>query len=103
MPSIIDRITQAEAEAAAYKRDAAAKARETIIEAGNEAQQELAAARDQGREELLAAQMRAEKEGEEIAQGICQSKAQEADRVCDEARAHMDEAVSYILKKVTEA
>lgn len=103
MPSIIDRITKAEADAEAIKREAAAKAREAIAEAGNEAQQLLAAVREQGRGELLAAQARAETEGKELAEGIRREKAAEADKVCAGARSHMQEAVSHILGKVKEA
>lgn len=103
MPSIIDSITNAETEAAAIKRDAAAKAREAIVNAGNEVQQQLALERDQGRERLHEAQLRAEKQGEEIAREILKEKSAQADQLCAQARSHIDEAVSYILGKVKQA
>lgn len=103
MPSIIDRITNAEAEAAALKRDAAVKARQAIAEASSEAQRLVAGARDQGREELIEAQARAEEEGQKIAADIRAAKAREADAVCAAAGKNMDAAVGYILERVTQA
>ncbi len=100
MPSIIDRITDVESQAAVLKREAATKAREAIADASAEALRHIAAARDQGREELAKVQARAEEEGQGVAAGIREAKAKEADAVCAAARGNMPGAVSYILERV---
>jgi len=103
LPSIIKRINQAEADAAAIRREAAGEARERLAEAEAEAQKRVAAAREDGRAAVYAAEAEAEAEGEKTASGILRENAAKADALCEAAKANVPNAVAYILERVMQS
>lgn len=101
MPSMIERVAAAEAEAAKIKKDAAAKGRENIAAANAEAAQRTSRAREEARERLAKAEAEAEKEGEELKKSIIAEKSGEADVAVGSARARLDKAVEHIIERAT--
>lgn len=100
---MIERIAQAESEAAQLKKDAAAKARELVNQAAAKAGEDVARARENARAAIDDARAEAEREGEALSCGIIEKSAAEADKACDAARANMDKAVALILERVAGA
>lgn len=103
MQSIIDEIAAAEQQADEIRQQAAVQARETLSFAQSDAETMLSdtdiAERDKTREALVAA----EREGGEAAQEILQGMKREADALCEKARERTADAVTYLVKRVTEA
>lgn len=103
MRSIIDEISAAEREAEEIRQQAAAAAREAISFAQADAETALSDADIAERDKTREALAKAEREGDAIAQQILLSMEQEADTLCAGARERSAEAVTYLVKRVTEA
>ena len=98
MPSIIDMVSQAEAEALSLKKDAERQAKEMEAAARQDAQ--IQAAQEAGRNRVAAAIAEAEEEGKHIAQEICDQEAAKATASSQRAREALPQAVAYILERV---
>lgn len=103
MHSIIDEIAEAEKQAEEIRQQAAAQARESISFAQADAATALSDAEIAERDKTRAALLQAEQDGDALAQTILSDMAKEADELCARARERSAEAVSYLVKKVTEA
>lgn len=103
MRSIIDEIAAAELEADAIRQRAAAEARETLGFAQSDAETALSDAEIAERDKTREALQNAEYEGEAMAQKMLQDMEHEADALVEKARQRHADAVSYLVKKVTEA
>lgn len=103
MPSIIEQITAAEAQAAALKKDEAAAGREAAAKAQQEAKALLEAARERGRARIAELSAKAEVEGAKLAEDIRAKNASETDEACAAASKKLPEAVGYILERVVKA
>ncbi|MEG1547501.1 MAG: hypothetical protein RR232_04770 [Clostridia bacterium] len=103
MPSIIDKISQTEDNAAQLKKQAILEARERIAAAEQERVKRTVAARDESRETLAAAAESAEAEGKCLAAQITAENATKADALCESAQKNTSKAVAYILERVTKA
>lgn len=100
VPSIIEQVTQAEAEAAFLKKDAQAKARETIAQANAQAREAVEKAKEQGRDKIRAASQTAEADGRDAAEKIRKENAKMADTQCESATGKLSKAVDYILERI---
>lgn len=103
MRSIIDEIAIAEQQAEEIRQQAAVKAREAIGFAQADAAAALADADIAEREKTREALDRAGRDGDAAASALLQAMEQEADAVCEKARQRADDAIAYLMKKVTEA
>ncbi len=100
MPSIIERVADAEAQALSMKKDAERQAREMGAEAQKAAAAQVAAAQEAGRSLVAQAIAAAEEEGAHIAQEICGEQAAKAQAASQKARDSLPKAVTYILERV---
>lgn len=100
MPSIIEKVSEAEAQATSLKKDAARQAREMDAAARQAALSRLEAAQDVGRDLVAASAAKAEEEGKHIAREICEEQAAQSDASCQKARKALPHAVTYILERV---
>ena len=103
MPTIVEKITETEARAAAIKHDAVLKGREDLAAAKKQAADAVAAAREQARAEFDRAEALAEANGRTAAEEICAANAKKADALCDVARKNLAEAAAYIVERVETA
>ncbi len=103
MPSIIDRIKEAETQASVIRKEAAKKAKDVVAAANAQAAQTLSSARDESRRANREAAERAELAGADAANGILASRRREADAVCNAAREKLPDAAAYILEEVIKA
>ena len=101
MRSIIEEISEAERRADEIRQQAVLKAREDISFAQSDAEAALSDADRTGREATREALLAAERDGDAIAQTILDRMNGEAEQLCAAAEAHTEEAVQYLLKKVT--
>ena len=99
MPSIIEQVSQAEAEALSLKKDAERQAKEMEAAARQAALAQIQAAQEAGRGRIAAAVAEAE-EGKHIAQEICDQEAAKATASSQRAREALPQAVAYILERV---
>lgn len=100
MPSIIERVSQAEAQAVSRKKEAARQAREMDAAAQQAALNRLEEAKEAGRQLLAASAAQAEAKGKEIAQQIWEEQAALSAQRCHKARQALPQAVAYILERV---
>ena len=100
VPSIIEQITQAEAEAASIKKDAQAKAREAVAQANVQAREAVEKAKELGRDKVRTASQAAEAEGRDTAKKIRNENAKRADTQCEAASEKLPKAVDYILERI---
>lgn len=100
LPSIIDMVSQAEAEALSLKKDAERQAKEMEAAARQDAQAQIQAAQEAGRNRVAAAIAEAEEEGKHIAQEICDQEAAKATASSQRAQEALPQAVAYILERV---
>lgn len=103
MHSIIDEIAAAEQQAEDIRQQAAAKAREAIGFAQADAEAALTDADISEREKTREALAQAEKDGDAAAQALLLQMEKEAEALCKTARERSEDAVAYLIKKVTEA
>ncbi len=99
MPSMIERIAEAEAEAARIKKQALTDGRAAIAQAAAEGARTADTAREQARRDIAQAEADAEKEGEALAKTIFAQKAAQADEACAQAAKNLDRAVEHILER----
>ncbi len=100
MPSMIERITEAETQADELKKQAAAEGRELLSAAQDARADTNRQARDKARAELDKALAEAETAGAALAAEITDKNAKEADAACDKARASIPDAAAYILERL---
>ena len=100
MPSIIEQVTQAEAQAASIKKEAQLQARELVAKAVQEASRIVEEAREQGRKTVHSAAEAAEMKGQELAEQVRREKAEEVDTQCMAAARKLPQAVEYILERI---
>ena len=101
MRSVIEEIAQAEQQAEEIRQNAAALARELTQKAKQDAVESLASLESDERAALASALETAKQQGERISKELLADMEQEADAVCNAASAKLDQAVSYLLDKVT--
>ncbi len=102
MRSIIDEIARAEQQADEIRASAAAKSREQVLAATEEAARALTQLDADAREELRAALERAERDGEALSKRLTDGYEAEADALCAQAGDKARTAVDYLLKRVQE-
>lgn len=100
MPTVIERIAAAEADAEVLRRNAAEAAREAIADAEEEAAASLHIAREEAKAELALAQKLAEGEAKSKASLLRATREAEADSVIAEANKHMGKAVDRIIERI---
>ena len=101
MRSVIEEIAAAEQQAEEIRQNAAVQARELTLKAKEDAQQALSKLESDARNALQAELETAKQQGERLSAGLLAQLEQEADAVCAAANARLDDAVSYLLNKVT--
>lgn len=102
MRSIIEEIANAETQADSIRQSAAAEARELIQNTKNELEQAQAALELDERETTRAKLAEAEQSGKALAEDMLRELGESADAQCSAARARLDEAAAYLLRKVQE-
>ena len=100
MPSIIEKISEAEAQASSIRKEAARQARAIEASAHQAALDRLEAAREKGRALAAASALMAEEEGKRLAREIGQEQAAESARRTEAARQALPRAAAYILERV---
>ncbi|MEA5059716.1 MAG: hypothetical protein EOM66_10200 [Clostridia bacterium] len=100
MPSIIEKVSEAEAQAVSLRKEAGRQVREMDAAARQAALSRLEAAQEAGRALVAQAAAKAEEEGKHIAQEICEKEAAQSDARCQAARQALPQAVAYILERV---
>ena len=101
MRSVIEEIAQAEQQAEEIRQSAAVQARELTQKARQDAVESLAKLESDERVALASALETAKQQGEQISGELLKQMEREADAVCKAASAKLDQAVSYLLNKVT--
>ena len=101
MRSVIEEIALAEQQAEEIRQNAALQARELTQKAKQNAVDALAALESGERAALATALDTAKQQGERISDELLAQMEQEADATCKAASAKMDQAVSYLINKVT--
>ncbi len=102
MPTIIERIAAAEADADAIRRNAAEAARNVKAQAEEDAAISLRVAREEAKTELALCDRMAENEGRRTAEALIATRTEEADAVVSAAAKKLDSAVEIIIKRITE-
>lgn len=100
MHSIIDEITEVEAQAATIRQDAAASARETVAAAQAEALRQRDAQAEFARTKLREATQKAEAEGELLSAQILAQRAEETKNLCEIAEKKLPEAVKHLAGRI---
>ena len=100
LPTMIERIASAEAEAAKIKKDAVAKGREEIADSLAKAAAQIDAAKAEARVLVETERAKAEEEGAQLTEGILAARKAEADALCDKARAKLPQAAELIVGRV---
>ena len=101
MRSVIEEIALAEQQAEEIRLNAALQARELTQKAKQNALDALTSLEGEERAALSATLETAKQQGERISKELAAQMEQEADAACKAAEAKMDQAVSYLLNKVT--
>jgi len=101
MRSVIEEIAAAEQQADEIRQNASVQARELTLKAKEDAQSALSRLESEERENLLAELETAKLEGERLSNEMLTQLKQEADALCVTATGRLDQAVSYLLDKVT--
>lgn len=100
MPSIVERVSEAEAQALTRKKEATRQAREIEAAARQAAQGRLEAAREEGRRLIAESSAEAEAAGKQLAIDIWEKRAAESAARCEQARQALPQAAAYILERV---
>ena len=100
MRSIIDEIANAESTAEQLRQDALTDAREKIVQAKLDAEKQLASSEAREREETRRALEAADAEGAALSKAILTDMNEAAKEQCEAAYGRLDEAVTYLLRKV---
>lgn len=101
MRSVIEEIATAEQQAEQIRQEAALQARELTQKAKEDAQNALSNLENESRTDMQASLDAAKKQGERLSLELLETLQQEADTLCNHANAKLDQAVSYLLDKVT--
>ena len=101
MRSVIEEIALAEQQAEEIRQNAAVQARELTQKAKQDAVDSLAKLESDERGALASALETAKQQGEHISEELLAEMEHEADAICNAASAKLDQAVSYLLDKVT--
>lgn len=101
MRSVIEEIAQAEQQAEEIRQSAALQARELTLKAKQNAEQALSKLESDARAELLLELETAKRQGEQISNELLAQMAKEAEEACNLAGSRVNQAVSYLLDKVT--
>lgn len=100
MPSIIEKISEAEAQASSIRKEAARQARAIEASANQAALNRLEQAREKGRALVSDSALKAEEAGRQLAQETVQAQAAESARCKEAAREALPKAVAHILERV---
>ena len=103
MPTIIERITQAEAMGAELKKQAAARAKEITDDAEARRGKTIKEAHDAGRAMIQRAKEEAEKQGAQLAAELTARADKETAEECRKAEAKLQAAAEYIVREVIKA
>jgi len=101
MRSVIEEIASAEQQADEIRQSAIVQARELTLQAKEDAQQSLAKLENDARISLQSELDTAKQQGERVSADLLAKLEQEADAICKKANGKMDQAVAYLLDKVT--
>ncbi len=101
MRSVIEEIAQAEQQAEEIRQNAAVQARDLTLKARQEAEQAIASLENDARAELQAELETAKQQGEKLSSELLNQMEQEAKEVCANAAGRLNQAVSYLMSKVT--
>lgn len=101
MRSIIDEIALAEAQADEIRKEAAQKAREDLLNAKGEAESSMKQLGEAERELSRQALQKADSDGQKLSQEMLNGMLADADAQCDTARGRVDNAVAYLLGRLT--
>lgn len=101
MRSVIEEIALAEQQAEEIRQSAAVQARELTQKAKQDAVEALAKLENEERAALSGALETAKQQGERISKDLLDQMEQESDAICKAASTKLDQAVSYLLDKVT--
>ena len=101
MRSVIEEIAAAEQQAEEIRQNAALQARELTQKAKQDAEEALAKLENAARAALLAELETAKQEGERLSQKLLADMEREADATCQQADGKLDNAVDYLVDKVT--
>ena len=101
MRSVIEEIAAAEQQAEDIRQNAAVQARELTLKAKEDAQQTLSKLESDARVALQTELETAKQQGERLSAELLATLEQQADAVCGKAQGKLDQAVSYLLNKVT--
>lgn len=100
MRSIIDEIAQAEKQADEIRQSAVADGRDRIAAAVEASKRALETLDETERKKTQQALADAEAEGEKMADGMKRTIEQDADALCKNAEAHLDDTVRALMDKV---
>lgn len=103
MPSMIERIAEAEEKGSAIKKQAAADARERAAKVQAMCRQSIDAAKETAREKLVNAETEAEAEGESVYNKILAQNGEEAEKKRAAAAFKLNSAADYIVERAFEA
>jgi len=101
MRSVIEEIALAEQQVEEIRQSAAVQARELTQKAKQDAVEALAKLENEERISLSNALETAKQQGERLSKELLDQMEQESDAVCKTASVKLDQAVSYLLDKVT--
>ncbi len=97
---VIKVIKEAEEKAEAFKKDAAAQARQVITNANAQAQDILDEARKKAESDRSEVLGKAESEGQLLYDGIINDAAKDCDEILTRSNDNMDNAASIILERI---
>ena len=100
MPTIIERIAAAEADAEALRHNAQENAREIVTAAEDEAAASLKNAREEAKVGLALAAAMADKEAEAEAERLMAAASEEAEKLINEARNNLPSAAKAIVDHI---
>lgn len=100
MPTVIERIAAAEADAEAIRRNARENARELVAAAEDQAAVRLKNAREEAKAGLALAASMAEKEAEAESARLMEKAGAEADKLIAEAEKKLPDAANAIIESI---
>lgn len=101
MRSVIEEIASAEQQAEEIRQNGVVQARDLTLKAKDDAMKAISKLENDARISLQAEVEAANKRGEQLSAELLEKMEREADAVCVAANAKLDQAVSYLLNKVT--
>ena len=101
MRSVIEEIASAEQQADEIRQSTTVQARELTLKAKEDAQASLTKLENAARISLQSELDTAKQQGEHVSADLLAKLEQETDAICKKANGKMDQAVAYLLDKVT--